>query len=62
MRAARSAGSSPASAPMSVGVDRIYPGARIWVGGQWFYLAGILKPAVLGSRDRHRGADRLPGR
>jgi hypothetical protein len=20
---------------------------RIWVGAQWFYLAGILKPAVL---------------
>jgi putative ABC transport system permease protein len=32
-----------------LGIDRIYPGERIWVGGQWFYLAGILKPAVLAS-------------
>jgi putative ABC transport system permease protein len=30
-----------------LGIDRIYPAERIWVGGQWFYLAGILKPAVL---------------
>jgi putative ABC transport system permease protein len=30
-----------------LGIDHIYPGERIWVGGQWFYLAGILKPAVL---------------
>ena len=32
-----------------LGIDRIYPDERIWVGGQWFYLAGILKPAVLAS-------------
>ena len=32
-----------------LGIDRIYPNERIWVGGQWFYLAGILKPAVLAS-------------
>jgi putative ABC transport system permease protein len=30
-----------------LGIDRIYPDERIWVGGQWFYLAGVLKPAVL---------------
>jgi putative ABC transport system permease protein len=30
-----------------LGVDRLWPGERIWLGGQWFYLAGILKPAVL---------------
>ena len=30
-----------------LGIDRIYPGERIWVGGQWFYIAGILNPAVL---------------
>ncbi|HEX3686774.1 MAG TPA: ABC transporter permease, partial [Gaiellaceae bacterium] len=30
-----------------LGIDRIYPGERIWLGGMWFYLAGILKPAVL---------------
>jgi putative ABC transport system permease protein len=32
-----------------LGIDRVYRGERIWVGGQWFYLAGILKPAVLAS-------------
>ena len=32
-----------------LGIDRIYPDERIWVGGQWFYVAGILKPAVLAS-------------
>ncbi len=32
-----------------LGIDRIYPRERIWVGNQWFYLAGILKPAVLAS-------------
>jgi putative ABC transport system permease protein len=32
-----------------LGIDRIYPAERIWLGGQWFYVAGILKPAVLAS-------------
>jgi putative ABC transport system permease protein len=32
-----------------LGIDRIYPAERIWVGSQWFYLAGILRPAVLAS-------------
>jgi putative ABC transport system permease protein len=36
-----------AAAARLLGIDRIYPGERIWVAGQWFYLAGILKPAVL---------------
>jgi len=30
-----------------LGIDHIYAGERIWVGGQWFYIDGILKPAVL---------------
>jgi putative ABC transport system permease protein len=30
-----------------LGVDRIYPGERVWVGGIWFYLVGVLKPAAL---------------
>jgi len=38
-----------ATAAQLLGIDRIYPGERIWVGGQWFYLAGILNPAVLAS-------------
>ncbi len=36
-----------AVAAQLLGVDRIYRGERVWIGGQWFYLAGILKPAVL---------------
>jgi len=30
-----------------LGIDRIRPGMRIWAGGQWFYVTGILNPAVL---------------
>jgi putative ABC transport system permease protein len=30
-----------------LGIDRLYPGERIWVGTQWFYLTGILNPAIL---------------
>jgi putative ABC transport system permease protein len=36
-----------ASAAQRLGIDRVYPGERIWLGGQWFYLAGILTPALL---------------
>jgi putative ABC transport system permease protein len=36
-----------AVAAQRLGVDHIYPGERIWVANQWFYLAGILQPAVL---------------
>ena len=36
-----------AAAAQRLGVDHVYPGERIWVGGQWFYLAGVLRPAVL---------------
>jgi putative ABC transport system permease protein len=38
-----------ATAAQLLGIDRVYPDERIWMGGQWFYLAGILKPAVLAS-------------
>ncbi|MGD0559251.1 MAG: ABC transporter permease [Streptosporangiaceae bacterium] len=30
-----------------LGIDRIWPGMRIYVGGQWFYVAGILNSATL---------------
>ncbi len=30
-----------------LGIDRVFPGERIWVGDQWFYVVGILNPAVL---------------
>jgi putative ABC transport system permease protein len=32
-----------------LGIDHVYPSERIWIGGHWFYLAGILRPAVLAS-------------
>ncbi len=36
-----------AEAAQLMGIDRIWSGERIWVGGQWFYLAGILHSATL---------------
>jgi putative ABC transport system permease protein len=36
-----------AEAAQLLGIDRIWPGERIWVGGMWFYLAGILNSAAL---------------
>jgi putative ABC transport system permease protein len=36
-----------AAAAQRLGIDRIYEGERIWVGGMWFYIAGILNPSVL---------------
>jgi putative ABC transport system permease protein len=36
-----------AEAAQLMGIDRIWPGMRIWVGSQWFYLVGILTPATL---------------
>ena len=38
-----------AVAAQLLGIDRIYSGERVWVGDQWFYLVGVLKPAVLSS-------------
>jgi putative ABC transport system permease protein len=38
-----------AAAAQRLGIDRVYPGERIWVGAQWFYVTGILRPAVLAS-------------
>jgi putative ABC transport system permease protein len=36
-----------ADAAKLLGIDRIDPHERIWLGGRWFYLAGILAPAPL---------------
>jgi putative ABC transport system permease protein len=36
-----------ATAAQRLGIDHLYAGERIWVDGQWFYLAGVLGPAVL---------------
>jgi putative ABC transport system permease protein len=36
-------------AALRLGVDRIWPGEKIRVGGMWFYVVGILNPAPLAS-------------
>jgi len=36
-----------AAAAQRLGIDRIYRSERVWLGGMWFYVVGILKPAVL---------------
>jgi putative ABC transport system permease protein len=36
-----------AAAAQRLGIDRVYPHERIWLGGVWFYVIGILNPAVL---------------
>jgi len=36
-----------AAAAQRLGIDRVYPGERVWLGGMWFYVAGILNPAIL---------------
>ena len=51
-----------AAAAERLGIDRIYPGERIWLGGQWFYVAGILSSAVLAPEIDTLRADRLPRR
>jgi putative ABC transport system permease protein len=35
------------AAAQRLGIDRIWPGEKIWVGGMWFYVAGILNSATL---------------
>jgi putative ABC transport system permease protein len=34
-------------AAQQLGIDRVYPGRRIWLGGRWFDVAGILTPSPL---------------
>ncbi|MGH2871374.1 MAG: ABC transporter permease [Solirubrobacteraceae bacterium] len=36
-----------AAAAQRLGIDRVYRGERVWLGRMWFYVVGILKPAVL---------------
>ena len=36
-----------AAAAQQLGIDGVYPGKRIWLGGQWFDVAGILEPSPL---------------
>lgn len=36
-----------AAAAQYLGIDRVFSGERIWLGNQWFYVAGILRSATL---------------
>jgi putative ABC transport system permease protein len=36
-----------AAAAQRLGIDRVFPGERVWLNNMWFYVAGILKPAPL---------------
>jgi putative ABC transport system permease protein len=36
-----------ALAAQRLGIDRVFDGERIWLDSQWFYVAGVLNPAVL---------------
>ncbi|MGA9078351.1 MAG: ABC transporter permease [Acidimicrobiales bacterium] len=36
-----------AAAAQRLGIDRVFSGERIWVGNEWFYVIGILRPALL---------------
>jgi putative ABC transport system permease protein len=36
-----------AAAAQRLGIDRLFPDQRIWLGGQWFHVAGILEPSPL---------------
>jgi putative ABC transport system permease protein len=36
-----------AVAAAQLGIDRLYPDQRIWLGGQWFNVVGILQPSPL---------------
>jgi putative ABC transport system permease protein len=35
------------AAANQLGIDRVHPDQRIWLGGQWFNVAGILNPSPL---------------
>ena len=55
-----------------LGIDRVFPGERVWLGGMWFYVAGIISHAVLapeldnevlvgfGSAEKYLGFDGHP--
>jgi putative ABC transport system permease protein len=36
-----------ADAAAQLGINRVFSGERIWLGGQWFYVTGIMRPALL---------------
>jgi len=38
-----------AAAAKQLGIDRVYPDQRLWLGDQWFNVAGVLQPSPLAS-------------
>jgi putative ABC transport system permease protein len=38
------------AAAQRLGIDRLFSGEKIWVGGMWFYVAGILNAATLATQ------------
>ncbi|MEV4421256.1 ABC transporter permease [Patulibacter sp. NPDC049589] len=36
-----------ATAALRLGIDRVQPDQRIWLGGRWFNVAGVLEPSPL---------------
>ncbi|MFI0410034.1 ABC transporter permease [Actinomadura sp. 3N508] len=36
-----------AAAAERLGISRVHPGQRVWLDGQWFYVAGVLTSATL---------------
>ncbi len=45
-----------------LGIDRIRPGERIWAGGQWFYVTGILSRPPWRRRSTRRSWSASPPR
>ena len=51
-----------AAAAQRLGIDRVYPGERVWLGGMWFYVTGILTSAALAPEIDSSRAGRLSRR
>lgn len=41
------------AAAAQLGIDQVFPGERLWMRGQWFYVAGILTSAPLAPEVDH---------
>lgn len=41
------------AAAAQLGIDQVVTGERVWIGGQWFYVAGILTSAPLADEIDH---------
>ena len=50
------------AAARRLGIDRVHPDQRIWLGHQWFDVAGILAALAARARRRQQRPGRLPGR